>query len=86
MTTVRQEFSLMMSEMNSAQRALPLQFSAAGCRLLKYLEAATLQLPLRRLKTHRTWADAEKTARNGRQGGKNEDVGNLVCTVLDCLI
>ena len=30
MTTVRQEFSLMMSEMNSAQRVLTLQFSAEG--------------------------------------------------------
>ena len=35
MTTVRQEFSLMMSEMNSAQRGLTLQFSAEGLQAAK---------------------------------------------------
>lgn len=66
----------MMSEMNSAQEALTLQFSTEGLQAAKIPRGCNTAASSPRLKTHRTWADAEKNSQEWEAGGKNEDVEN----------
>ena len=72
--------------MNSAQRVLTLQFSAEGLQAAKVPRGCNTAASSLKVENTQDIGRCRKTARNGRQGGKNEDVGNLVRTVLDCLI